>query len=231
MADKTSFILHLSNRPQWDLLSYEQKGRLIEAIYTYVESCEQIETDDGMLKMAFSIITGQIDRDAEKYSKRCKINKQIADERERQKRERNGTNVHERAEVKTNPTEYDSDCDNDNDDDGDYESEMTAADKPRRKPAAKRFVPPDVSEVRAYCRERQNGIDAQYFVDFYTANGWVQGKGGKPIRDWRAVVRTWEMQQDKYRSERKKPPDKLENRSISGADLEALMQPYAGGAP
>jgi hypothetical protein len=28
-------------------------------------------------------------------------------------------------------------------------------------------------------------------VDFYAANGWVQGKG-KPIKDWRAAVRTWE---------------------------------------
>jgi hypothetical protein len=29
-------------------------------------------------------------------------------------------------------------------------------------------------------------------VDFYTANGWVQGTRGKPIKDWKAAVRTWE---------------------------------------
>lgn len=28
-------------------------------------------------------------------------------------------------------------------------------------------------------------------MDFYTANGWKQGKG-TPIVDWRAAVRTWE---------------------------------------
>lgn len=55
----------------------------------------------------------------------------------------------------------------------------------------KRFTPPTVEEVRAYCQERNNGIDPQRFVDFYTANGWAQGHG-KPIKDWRAAVRTWE---------------------------------------
>ncbi len=55
-----------------------------------------------------------------------------------------------------------------------------------------RFVPPDVSEVQAYCDERGNNIDAQQFVDYYTANGWVQGKAGKPVKDWQACVRTWE---------------------------------------
>lgn len=55
----------------------------------------------------------------------------------------------------------------------------------------KRFTPPTVEEVRAYCQERQNGIDPDAFVDYYTANGWAQGRG-KPIKDWRAAVRTWE---------------------------------------
>lgn len=53
------------------------------------------------------------------------------------------------------------------------------------------FEPPTVEEVKAYCQERKNAVDPQHFVDYYTANGWVQGKG-KPIKDWRATVRTWE---------------------------------------
>lgn len=62
------------------------------------------------------------------------------------------------------------------------------ADKPPRTP---RFSPPSVDEVAAYCKERHNGVDPQKFVDFYTANGWTQGRG-KSIKDWRAAVRTWE---------------------------------------
>lgn len=62
------------------------------------------------------------------------------------------------------------------------------ADKPPRTP---RFSPPSVDEVAAYCKERHNGVDPRRFVDFYTANGWTQGRG-KSIKDWRAAVRTWE---------------------------------------
>ena len=60
----------------------------------------------------------------------------------------------------------------------------------RDRPPA-RFEPPTVEEVKAYCQERKNAVDPQCFVDYYTANGWVQGKGN-PIKDWRATVRTWE---------------------------------------
>lgn len=60
------------------------------------------------------------------------------------------------------------------------------------------FVPPTVLQVAEYCAERKNNVSAEAFVDFYTANGWVQGKG-KPIKDWKAAVRTWE------KNEKKKP--------------------------
>lgn len=57
-------------------------------------------------------------------------------------------------------------------------------------PSAKRFSPPVVADVAAYCAERKNGVDAQQFVDFYTAKGWRVGNS--PMKDWRASVRTWE---------------------------------------
>ena len=58
----------------------------------------------------------------------------------------------------------------------------------------KRFIPPTVDEVRAYCQDRQNGVDPQRFVDYYTSNGWMVGKN--KMKDWKAAVRTWE-QKDK----------------------------------
>lgn len=62
------------------------------------------------------------------------------------------------------------------------------------KPPRPRFVPPTVDEVRAYCEERKNGLDAEHFVNFYTANGWKQARG-KSIVDWKAAVRTWEKRE------------------------------------
>lgn len=57
--------------------------------------------------------------------------------------------------------------------------------KPRRN-----FVAPSVEEVSAYCKERNNGIDPQSFIDFYDSKGWMIGKNH--MKDWKAAVRTWE---------------------------------------
>ena len=58
--------------------------------------------------------------------------------------------------------------------------------------ARERFVAPTIDEVRAYCTERNNSVDAQRFVDYYTANGWMVGKN--KMKNWQAAVRTWERQ-------------------------------------
>lgn len=62
-----------------------------------------------------------------------------------------------------------------------------------KKSRSKRFVKPTVDEVRAYCLERQNDIDPEYFIDYYEARGWVVGK--TPMKDWKATVRTWEKRE------------------------------------
>lgn len=60
----------------------------------------------------------------------------------------------------------------------------------RKRSTTPRFIKPTVEEVRAYCRERNNNVDAERFVDYYEANGWKVGKN--PMKDWKATVRTWE---------------------------------------
>lgn len=56
------------------------------------------------------------------------------------------------------------------------------------------FVPPTVEEISAYCRERNNQIDAEEFFDYYEARGWKLSKGA-PMKDWKATVRGWEKRQ------------------------------------
>lgn len=82
------------------------------------------------------------------------------------------------------------------------------------KPPRSRFVPPAVEEVAEYCRERGNGIDAERFVDYYTARGWIIGKG--KMKDWRAAVRTWERNEDNGRCNSSAGADDTEER-IAGA--------------
>ena len=56
--------------------------------------------------------------------------------------------------------------------------------------SSKRFIPPTVDMVSAYCFERNNSVDPEEFVDFYTSKGWLIGKN--KMKDWKAAVRTWE---------------------------------------
>ena len=57
--------------------------------------------------------------------------------------------------------------------------------------ARPRFVKPTVEEVRAYCNERHNMVDANQFWDFYESKGWMVGRN--PMKDWKAAVRgQWE---------------------------------------
>ena len=59
--------------------------------------------------------------------------------------------------------------------------------------ASKVFQKPTVEQVRTYCQERHNNVDAQQFVDFYEAKGWKIGQ--TPMKDWKAAVRTWEKRE------------------------------------
>lgn len=56
-----------------------------------------------------------------------------------------------------------------------------------------RFTPPTLDEVRAYCKERGNRVDAEKWYDHYTSNGFMVGR--TKMKDWKAAVRTWERSQ------------------------------------
>ena len=56
-------------------------------------------------------------------------------------------------------------------------------------PAHKKFVPPTVLMVAAYCEEKGYHVDAERFVDYYESNGWMVGRN--KMKNWQATVRTW----------------------------------------
>lgn len=58
-----------------------------------------------------------------------------------------------------------------------------------------KFVPPTIQEVLDYCRERNNGIDAERFWHYYNSKGWKIGK--EPMKKWKSAVITWEKQDAK----------------------------------
>lgn len=60
----------------------------------------------------------------------------------------------------------------------------------KTKKGAKKFIKPTLDDIRTYCRERNNAVDAEHFFDYYESNGWKVGKNA--MKDWKAAVRTWE---------------------------------------
>lgn len=55
--------------------------------------------------------------------------------------------------------------------------------------ASKSFKLPTASEVTEYAKSIGFVLDGEYFIDKYTANGWMVGKS--KMKDWKATVRTW----------------------------------------
>lgn len=64
-----------------------------------------------------------------------------------------------------------------------------------KQPQQKKFIPPSVEEVKEFCKERNNGIDAERFWHYYNSKGWKIGK--EPMKKWKSAVITWEKQDAK----------------------------------
>jgi hypothetical protein len=60
-----------------------------------------------------------------------------------------------------------------------------------KKSSTKEFIAPTLEEVEAYCKSRNNNVDAKRFFDYFDASDWVDGKGNK-VRNWKQKVITWE---------------------------------------
>jgi hypothetical protein len=66
------------------------------------------------------------------------------------------------------------------------------------------FFKPTIDDVKLYCLERDNKLDADRFCDYYESNGWKVGNS--PMKDWKAAIRTWERTETK----KEKPMSKID---------------------
>ena len=86
----------------------------------------------------------------------------------------------------------------------------------------KKFEKPTIEEIAEYCKERNNGINANAFYDFYESKDWYVGKNR--MKDWKACVRTWEQRLPKKES----VPDwfnkELKNEPVSEEDQREMEE-------
>lgn len=87
----------------------------------------------------------------------------------------------------------------------------------------KKFIPPTLEEVQEYCRTRGNKVNAEQFIDYYSARGWKLKSG--TMRDWRAAIRTWERNgyDDNPAAKKDTKFNTFEQRDYNYSDLERKL--------
>lgn len=63
----------------------------------------------------------------------------------------------------------------------------------------KRFVPPTLDDIKAYCNEKGYNIDCQFFYDYYNSADW-KDKNGDPVKSWKQRIVTWSKRDDQRRN-------------------------------
>ena len=63
--------------------------------------------------------------------------------------------------------------------------------KEKTKKREKRFVPPTLEDIRAYCQERNSSVDPVKFYEYFTVGNWKDSKGN-PVKNWKQKLITWE---------------------------------------
>ena len=186
---------YYSYRKKLEKLSDQEVGRLVRSLLEYGETGETEELA-GRESIAFDFIADDINRAKAAYEERCAKNQRNIEKRYARQDDTNvydgirtNTNVYETYQTKDKPKDKTKDKTKDNSLPPNGVSDTRA----------KRFTPPTLDDVSAYIRERGSNVDAQWFLDFYTAKGWMVGKNR--MKDWKAAVRTWE----KRDSEQNKP--------------------------
>lgn len=84
-----------------------------------------------------------------------------------------------------------------------------------------RFKKPTIEEIREYIKEQGYSVDPEGFYDYYEANGWKVGKN--PVKDWKACVRTFQRNEDKYNSGRARTKFSFGNTNLD-PDREFVLE-------
>ena len=236
---KKSFVMYGSWSSAIEKMSNEQAGQLLKAIYA-LQDDENAEPEDPSVSFVFEIIKDKLFEDAKEWEKakqrRSESGKKGMEKRwseDKRTITNDNTAITNDNTVITNDNSVITPITNDNtaiesitpitvsvsgsvsvsDSVSVNESPSETKREKQAKEKRKRFSAPSVDEVRDYCRERGNGIDAETFVDFYASKGWKVGN--TPMEDWQSAIRTWEKRESRA-SPREQPASFNANDYLQG---------------
>jgi hypothetical protein len=170
---RDSFIFYRSFYQSAKKLPKEDKAELFDAICSYALDGELVELS-VVPEAIFTVIKPNLDANRRKWENGCKEKKkpsevEAIEEQEISKDEANDKQTISKPEGNVN-VDVNVEC--------------------KSESKSKRFSHPTLEEVKNYCQERKNNVNAKKWFDFYSAKGWKIGKNS--MKDWKAAVRTWE---------------------------------------
>lgn len=87
------------------------------------------------------------------------------------------------------------------------------------------IIKPTHEELVAYCKERKNNVNPVEFYNYYESVGWKVGKNKKPMKSWKATIRTWEQRGNNFsnivsETAQKLPSVKQTNDYVDESEIE-----------
>jgi hypothetical protein len=188
---KESVILYQSQYDAVKDLSFEDKGRLLDAIFLFI-SGEDVSLPPA-LDLAFRFIRSQIERDQQKYNTIVEKRRMAGHFGGIERAKQMQANLANASKCKQIKQDQANQADNDNvsvnDNVTDNDNENVDINVSSIKAKRKRFTKPTIEEINSYIKENHYRIDGQKFYDHYESNGWHVGK--VKMSDWKATVRNW----------------------------------------
>lgn len=192
---RESFVLHAEYIED---LPEELKGAFLRYIYEY--GIKEIEPELSGLELTVWLkIKRRIDDDVQSYERKVSNLKQNKNRTAISAKTTTTTDNRTDTERTPNGDRTDSVSVNDsvNVSVNVPDSVNVAEAKPAEPaPARKRFVKPDLEEIREFCFEKNINIDVDRFFNYYESKGWKVGVS--PMKDWKAAVRNWAKNDSLY---------------------------------
>jgi hypothetical protein len=163
---RDSFIFYRSFYDASKCLKTEEKAQLFDAICSYALD-EKVEQLEGTAYGMFQLVKPQLDANRKRFNNGC-IKKQKGSKKEAKAKQ---TKSKIEANVNVNPN---------------VNENLNLESKSK----SKLFIKPTIDEIKNYCLERKNNVNAESFSNYYEARGWKLK--GIQMKDWKACVRTWE---------------------------------------
>jgi hypothetical protein len=169
-TDKKSFLLYCDLIHTVEQLTDEQAGDLFKHILRYVNDQEP-QTENVITRIAFEPIKQSLKRDLQKYE---------------DIRKRNQDNARKRWDA-TASSGIPNDTKNAD------SVIVSVSGSVTDKKEIKGFVKPTIEQLKEYMSEQGMNDIAENWLNHYEANGWMVGKN--KMKDWKASVRTWKINQ------------------------------------